>query len=432
MMERLKIKIGHQANSQRAILMALGLAFANLAPCAFADQNFDSGVQYFKKKDYKSALGYFSRSVSGNPADENTLYYRALTYQNLGQKKEAVADYARVIFQFPGTAAANYSKQALTMLDPGYCRQLMSAQSDGQRQSAAGASTNGATPKTAIARRASRRSAAEAKELARLPNETRIYFQQNDQSRNLIISASVNGRPTQMFFDTGASMTVFGKNQLKALGIQPPEGDPVSYTAGVGTSSPVPIWQMRVTLKVGDIIRNNFQIAVQDNLDVLPLLGQTFFDAFAYEIDRGAGTIRFYKKSEAHTTISANDPYAVQFERFGNNILVPIEVKGRQIRAYFDTGAESALLVTRSQLAQMGITIPEDATRIMTGGIGGTTTGVQFPVGRVKMGPIEQADVMVNVVDNAGMDYPLIGQGFLGSWQYKIDYASHCIHFVRR
>jgi clan AA aspartic protease (TIGR02281 family) len=194
---------------------------------------------------------------------------------------------------------------------------------------------------------------------------------------------------------------------------------------------------MKVDLKVGTIERKNFAVTVQDELPVDPLLGQTFFNAFVYTIDNGSNSIHFQKKHK--TALAAggsnyggsSDRYAVPFTREGNEIIVQVDVNGRATPMYFDTGA-SGITFSRQQADQLKLRIPEDAIASRHTGVGGDTIGQAFPVGRMKMGPIDKSNIQVSVIDQSNMRYPLLGQTFFGDWQFTIDDQQHVIRFVRR
>jgi len=53
-------------------------------------------------------------------------------------------------------------------------------------------------------------------------------------------------------------------------------------------------------------------------------------------------------------------------------------------------------------------------------------------VSSIKLGPIEKRDFDIEVLQNAQLPLPLLGQTFYGDWQFTIDYEGKCIHFLRR
>ncbi|HEY9678225.1 MAG TPA: retropepsin-like aspartic protease [Drouetiella sp.] len=415
----------------RVKLFAVTLATGLLGFCgqhALADDGyFRAGVQAYAKRDYKKAYSYFMASAKGNPYDIENIYYQALTLQQLHNNKAAIKLYASLVSNFsysqPGKLAAN----ALSRLDPEYYRQLTSKGGAAKATSAGSRSTiSSASSSEAL-----------SPDFASLPNDVRIpYIRENGL---LAVDASVNNRPMKMLFDTGAESCSFGKNHLKDAFLSGPSGKATGVSIGVGSSAGVDTWQMPVTLKVGPIERRNFEISVQDQMNNKPLLGQTFFKDYQFTIEKSndeSGSIHFIKKSAGISRVSAlpsssRDNYAVPFTRSGRNLLVNVEVNGKQMPMFFDTGA-SSVAFTADQLKRANINIPDDAQTSVTSGIGGDTPTQNFAVQRIKMGPIEKSNFMVSCVGAAQMPYPLLGQSFFGEWQYTIDNANSVIRFVRR
>lgn len=175
---------------------------------------------------------------------------------------------------------------------------------------------------------------------------------------------------------------------------------------------------------------------VQQNMPTPPLLGQEFYKDYEYTIDydsgdKERGTICFVKKGSRMASGGGNGNYSVPFKRHGNNLVVNVEVNGKNCEMFFDTGA-SGIAFTEDQLKAINVPIPEDAVPEMHGGIGGTTIAKGFHIARMRLGPIEKTDVPVSALQAANMRYPLLGQTFYGDWQYTIDTASNTIKFVRR
>ncbi|HEY9714677.1 MAG TPA: retroviral-like aspartic protease family protein [Chroococcales cyanobacterium] len=396
----------------------LALLAACSSPPAHADQYFDAGVREYSKKSFQKALSYFQQASRSNPYDPNSIYYQALSCQQLRRNKEAIKLYAQLVSQFGYSDAGKLAGSALARLDPTYYRQL----TGGSPASPAGGSATVGT----IPSHASYGSSSSSND--NLPAECRIRYEPSGSL--LKINGQVNGRSHDMVFDTGASATVFGKNHLHELGIQEPTGKSDGSSMGVGSSGTVPYWRMSVTLKVGDIERKNFPILVQDNLMAPPLLGQTFFQDFQYSIHPTAHEITFTRKSSS-TASSVGDRNSVPFRREGNELIVMAEVNGRQMAMYFDTGAANCAF-SKAQLRSAGIPIPEDAVASQSLGVGGITSAMSFTIRRMKLGPIDKQDVQVSAVDEANMQYPLLGQSFFSDWQYTIDNANHVIHFLRR
>lgn len=379
--------------------LAVSVMFCFFA-CSFAAWGaaFDDGVKLLGQRNYKAAAAKFEQAVKSNPSNSNAYYYRALTYQYLGDRAKASSYYQQILQKFPSSAAAEYARQALTPPP----RASRASRSSGSRefQSSYGAD----------------------------PEQSKIYFTR--QGRSLVIDAEVNNRRIPVIFDTGAEACVFGVNHLQQMGISAPTGPATGEASGVGSSAPVKTWQMNVDLKVGQIRRTNFPITVQADLPTTPLLGQSFFSGFEYTIDDSINTIVLARAGAARPH-SGHDSYAVPFTNEGKEVVVTVEVNGKKCDMYFDTGADG-ITFTREQARNVGLSIPEDAEEGSSMGIGGTTSSLTFPVRRMRMGPIEKSDIPVSVIEQGKMPKPLLGQTFYGGWQYTIDNQSKVIKFVRR
>lgn len=391
-----------------------------------ADAAFDAGLQSYNKKDYKKAQAYFGQAIRANPSNANAIYYHGLSSQALGDKQTAIRDYASIVSHFSSSQAASYAAQGLGALDPSYLRQLT--------KSAGGGTISGGRPDSRAMGYANRGSMGSmASDFASLPDSSTVYYQSSGGENGLIlIPASINGRPLQMIFDTGAGTVAVGKNHLSEIGVQQPVGPATGMAAGVGSSSGVPTWQMNAVVKVGEISRN-MPIMVQETMSTQPLLGQTFFNAFTYEIDSSAHSIRFKKKGTGGHGGNFGTADTVPFTRDPGNpthLIVTAEVNGRKMPMFFDTGAQP-IAFTMDQARSLGISIPDDAQQGLNQGIGGTTISYSFPIKSIRLGPITKNDIVINVVKDAMMPHPLLGQAFYGDYKYTIDENNNRIVFRR-
>jgi clan AA aspartic protease (TIGR02281 family) len=371
---------------------------------ARADSNFNQGVKLYGQRNYKGAVEAFDRSIKTSPWDANAYYYLALSYHQMGNYDLAKQRYKQIVSVFPNTPAAEMATSALQKLDPDFYRRLTGGTAAAPTGAAAGPSSDPS-----------------------LPESARVYFTRRGPA--LIVDAEVNNRSTKMLFDTGAEGCLFGKNQLQALGITPPQGEADGYGTGVGSAGAIKSWNTKVTLKIGGITRRNFPISVQENLSTEPLLGQTFFSDYTYVIDNGANNIAFTKRGSGHS--QTNNNYAVPFTREGKEMIVNVTINGRSCPMIFDTGADSTAF-SADQVKKLGISIPDDAESGVSQGIGGETAHVSFNVESVKLGPVEKRNMKISVVEAANMPRPLLGQNFYGDWQYTIDNQAKMIHFLRR
>ncbi|MBY0360026.1 MAG: retroviral-like aspartic protease family protein [Candidatus Obscuribacterales bacterium] len=110
---------------------------------------------------------------------------------------------------------------------------------------------------------------------------------------SMYVNAIVNGKPYPMIFDTGAHGTLFTLGDFKALGFTVPADAEESQVKGIGGFTKSWTFNLR-SLQVGPLMAENMPIAVSDSQEVgVPLLGQTFFGRFKYEIDNDKNVIYF-------------------------------------------------------------------------------------------------------------------------------------------
>lgn len=107
----------------------------------------------------------------------------------------------------------------------------------------------------------------------------------------IIVTAKLNGRNTDMCFDTGAFGVCLSKAQCQKIGLSIPES-PSTYTRGPDGRR-VPSWEIRANLALGPITKYSCPMRVIDAETSYPLLGQNFFGDRMFNIDRSKKEIRF-------------------------------------------------------------------------------------------------------------------------------------------
>jgi clan AA aspartic protease (TIGR02281 family) len=407
-------------------------------PAIAAPDTFALGVKQFGAKTYPLAAANFKKAIVANPKNDSARYYYALSLHYNKDIPGAIKAYAELIRQMPDSNGASYARAALGKLDAALLSSLPASRMVQQQQYGQPLSKGSYTAQNLgmqqIVQSQSRhggstRNSADDK----LPDDCRVYYSLENNS--FVLDVYVNGRPMKMIFDTGAEICAFGKDNLVSAGIPVPTGQATGTSHGVGDGGAQQTWGLNVDLKVGTIERKNFHVRVQDSVHGYPLLGQTFFQDFTYTIDNGAKSIHFVRKrSNAGSVYAADpsrDPNSVPFTRHGNELVVNVSVNGRPTQLYFDTGATSVSL-TKAQIKQLGLTIPEDADVLEVQGVAGTTRARRFNVRSMRMGPIEKRDFAVDVCDSEMGGLGLLGQTFYNDHQYTIDYERGYIHFLRR
>ncbi len=447
------------SNRRKATIWYSSLLVALLSSSSLTDraeaQPFSEGASLYTKHQYKLALGKFQAHLRDRPEDAAAYYYLGLCRQGMGEKELAAYNYGEAVKRGGHSSAAVNALTALMKID--YRRALQVTPANNlvlQRilQSREGAAQQQGTsavqrvPQARVSNYGTVRSSASTVSNfgspasagtsidSSLPQEGRFNIVDNPVGNSMtFVDGSINGRPVaHMIFDTGAEMVLFGKNQLEAYGIAPPTGPATSNVHGVGGVQEA--WNMKVNLKVGSIERRNFTITVQEKMDMAPLLGQSFFREYQCQIDKGGKQIRLVRNDVYQRSANLSSAFASQdavpFTRHGRLMIVQVQINGRAIPMVMDTGATNTQF-TKEQLPS-GVSIPQDAAVGQTSGASGMTTNLQFPVSNVRLGPISKSNFPIQVIANASMPYPLLGQDFFGDWRFSIDTINNQIKFHGR
>lgn len=107
----------------------------------------------------------------------------------------------------------------------------------------------------------------------------------------MYVTATVNGSPLQMIFDTGAGPILIDSSAVARLGISIPHDYQVTMIGGVGGGKPAMVFKID-SLKLGDVEKRNIEVCVASV--GVSLLGQNFFKDQHYVIDNDNKMIRFF------------------------------------------------------------------------------------------------------------------------------------------
>lgn len=405
---------------RRLISGILSLSTFCCAP-AFAS-SYSEAVGLFAKKDYQNAAVLFQKAQTAGENSANAAYYEALCYHYDRNLERAKIAYQQVIRKYPQSEASRNSLKVLLKIDPTIAKkyaELVDGIAVQQDQ-----------------------------DYLKLPQEASVkFFRTNIARGHLIVPATVNGVPAQMIFDTGASSTHVSERWLAMLGVKPKYTKYSGRAMGVGGE--VNYRVALLTIKVGELERT-IPVSVQEGsgsigevssnpLSEMPLLGQTFYKDFIYEIDDNGQKISFKKlasrpndktdkKNSSQRTNQKLADNEVPFYYEGNNIIVTVKINGRECEMIFDTGAGSVAFADR-HLAACGINRPVDSFSGQGGGVGGRREAYAFTLDSVKLGSIEKRGVACHVLLNTPFPKPLLGQTFLQGLKYTIDPGRKVIIF---
>lgn len=379
---------------------------------------FGDGVKEYNKKNYAKALELFEAAIKNNEKNTNALYYAALSCQALANYEQALVYYGKVVDLNADPNAVSYATQASVKL-----KALI-------------AKANRKPNPTAINKPYSHPLAKSNDNPDSLPDMAYLYYTKPPGSNLLLVDGTVNGTPTQFYFDTGAADVFFSKQQLMSIGSIIGGDAKATKFAGVGSNQAGDAYNIKADISVAGITRHNFKITVsEDNYSGnantslgYPLLGRPFWDGYLIDIDSATSTIKFYKESSNKLPPGIDVPFILM----GRHVVVNVTVNGGSIPMIFDTGA-SGLTFTEKQAMSVGILVPANAKIVQSSGVSGTTQAALVNVPFLSVGPIQLTDIQAQVVFAGSMPFPLLGQTIFGNnWEYIIDYKKKKIRFICR
>lgn len=392
------------------ICLAFGVTASAWAP----DIPYMQGVKAFNEKRYQEASRLMTQSM-GQHRNASNLYYAALSKIYLRDTAGATVLMREIESEFPRSAEAANASQYLSRPTPVSSNGVVNYGNHAAIHSTVSSGKQGVKPAVKNA----------ASDFDSLPNEAIIPFKRGIGG-HMMVEGQLNGRTMSMIFDTGAECCAFGQNQLNAAGITQ-KGQYAGFANGVGGQ--VNLSQIDAEITVGNLKRK-IPLMVQNQMDVPPLLGETFFAGYSYAIDSSAGIIRLTKKGTSSAASSIGfDTIDVPYCINGKNMMVNLEINGQLIQACFDTGAAGVVL-SSTDAANLGIQIPADSGWGQSSGIGGQVLSACFNVRSVRMGSIQKTNFPIRVLMGA-LPYPLVGQSFFGDRKFTVDQDKQIIHFAR-
>ncbi len=129
-------------------------------------------------------------------------------------------------------------------------------------------------------------------DVSRDPNAVPFTRERNE----LVVTVEINGKPTKMYFDTGAEVVTLTRKQCQSLGITIPEDAEITTVHGIAGDSRARVFNLS-SIKLGGITKRDFQVWVPDSeMAGTGLLGQTFYNDHQYTIDYERGYIHFLRR----------------------------------------------------------------------------------------------------------------------------------------
>jgi clan AA aspartic protease (TIGR02281 family) len=393
--------------------------------CANAedDINFRKAVILYNRKQYSEAIPFLQKSLAAPAPSPTAVYYAGLCYQQTGNLTMAQKCYQVLSDDFAGSPEAKLAMPVLLRMKAPTPPPAGSAALTPRRESSP-------IPPMGAGQIASylRSYGMSDKEWASLPEETKVPFKRSVSS-HLFLDGTVNGHSIQMMFDTGAEQCHFSRAQLEQYGVKADANAPRVAVSGVGGQAYCTV--MLADIGIGEMHRK-IPILV-DDVDIgMPIIGETFFKEFRYDIDNGSGFMRFVKKPRAGMTshsYESTDVIAIPYGKMGDNMIVKAKVNGMECPMIFDTGSFS-ICFNAVDAARLRIRIPSDARAMMTSGAGGMVPAYQFPIDRIELGGLIKTNVTVVVNQADTPMLPLLGQPFYQDRHFTVDTEKHLIKFA--
>lgn len=400
------------------------IVLASVSACpVFATPEFDQAVKLYNAKNYPAAKQVFAKIISGPNPGPTPIYYAGLCYQQMGDMAMAKWCYEILNSHYANSPESKLGQTALDRMK-NVTSAAIGAVSPPKKIVPETSGPRGAVSVTEFLRNYSMSDA----EWKTMPDEVKIPFKRATSS-HLFLNGSVNGRSLAMMFDTGAEQCHFSRQQLESLGIKVEHNGvkiPVQGIAGMSYSE-----MIMADIAIGDL-RRRIPVLVDDAPLGMPIVGETFFKEFRYDIDNAGGFIKFSKKPRAGMashSYESTDVIAVPYKNMGDNMVVMAKVNGMQFPMIFDTGS-FAICFSMPQAASLGIRIPSDAKVMATAGAGGTVRAYEFTIDRIELGSIIKTSVPIVVNESSSPPLPLLGQPFYKDRRFSVDTEKHLIKFA--
>jgi len=116
------------------------------------------------------------------------------------------------------------------------------------------------------------------------------------EGNELVVTVEVNGRPCQMYFDTGAAGIIFTEEQLKKAGVTIPDDAVPEQHGGIGGMTSGKGFAL-ARMRMGPIDKSNVWVSALTSANMRHgLLGQPFYSDWQYTIDTAHNMIRFVRR----------------------------------------------------------------------------------------------------------------------------------------
>jgi predicted aspartyl protease len=159
----------------------------------------------------------------------------------------------------------------------------------------------------------------------------------------------------------------------------------------------------------------------------------------SYHLTSSSGSASRTAQSPSVTSVSSSSPASIQgpaqanvyYRPQGKQMMLTVEINGRQVEMMLDTGAPDTCIGKR-QLESIGVRAPQGGPTSTTGGSSNATQiGVWTMPVSIKVGPFVDPRAELTILD-ADDGNALLGQTFIKHFEYQVDQSAHCIHFTKK
>ncbi len=404
-------------NPKRAIIFSAFLVGFSHAQAAQSD--YELGVEQYKKGDFANAALSFDKALKTNQTDPSIWYYDALCYHQLKNWTLATSRYKTLAKYYPNTPAGKLAIAFLKKHDPSFVETVAAtsgaASAPLKKSNRSATSTSEKLPTD----EASEEEDELEKELANLPDKAHFYFKKGP-SGHMEVDLLVNGHPVKAEFDTGAS-AFFYRDSLSESGVDLNKSKQGQMARG-WAGSLVSTKTMPAEVKLGSLTRK-IDIKIANSTGDLGhnLIGQDFIKGYQYEIDDKGGRVDLKKILELKAK-DINPLYDIPLTVKGTKDYIPIQINGKQVNAFIDTGSFATIL-SAGQAKVLGLTFSGESQRLM--GVGGSVTMEKAYVD-IQIGGLRQSNFPVLIGGSGGC---AIGQDLMNGWRYKVDRKNKLLRF---
>jgi predicted aspartyl protease len=263
--------------------------------------------------------------------------------------------------------------------------------------------------------------------------------------RNIpIITLLANETPLTLLLDTGAETTVLTPAAAERVGAQRPRVEFQRQLRGVAGSLQTSEVELR-SFAVGGVAIPWRRVRVAPVNVASPfsgpldgVLGADSLSSFDVDLDLPNNRITFYGKQTCPGAAPAwTEPYVtiVAGRSKGDHLFFPVQLDGRKIGAFIDTGAQSTVLSTGAALA-LGMTaalLAHDRVAVLRGAAGEQVSGRVHQFSRLVIGGETVRNPEMIVTDLKLSDADLVlGIDFLRPRRIWLSYGSQQLFLLRR